>query len=196
MTEPIPWRALTSPDDVAHRIIELYEREGMASYDEAVTQVEHAVQAAGWALAVGATDELVAAALLHDIGHLLTGDHRDEHEFRERDLHHEDVAARFLSRWFGPQVTEPIRLHVAAKRYLCAVEAGYHDSLSPASVRSLELQGGVMSDDEATEFARLDGAAAASDLRRWDDLAKDADRSPVPISAYTGLLFRLVQVPT
>jgi gamma-butyrobetaine dioxygenase len=183
---------MASPDELACRIIELYEREGTARYDETVTQVEHAVQAAEWAQASGAGDELVAAALLHDIGHLFRG----EREFRDRDLHHEDVAARFLSRWFGPEVTEPIRLHVAAKRYLCSGEAGYHDSLSPASVRSLELQGGPMTDDEVTEFARLEGAGAAADLRRWDDLAKDPDRPPVAIATYTGLLARLVQVPT
>lgn len=185
---------MTSPDEVAWAIIDLYEREGMARYDEAITQIEHAVQAAEWAEASGADDDLVVAALLHDIGHLLTGDHRSERAFRDRDLHHEDVAARFLSRWFEPEITEPIRMHVAAKRYLCAVEAGYHESLSPASVRSLELQGGPMDEEEASEFARLDGALAAADLRRWDDLAKDPDRPPVPISSYADMLVGLVRV--
>jgi phosphonate degradation associated HDIG domain protein len=187
---------MTSPDGVVGGILALYEREGMARYDESVTQVEHAVQAAEWAQASGAGDELVAAALLHDIGHLLSGDHSGAREFRDRDLHHESVAARFLSRWFGPQITEPIRLHVAAKRYLCAVEAGYHDSLSPASVRSLELQGGPMSQAGAAEFAGLDGARAAAVLRRWDDLAKNPARPRVPISTYFELLVRLVQVTT
>jgi phosphonate degradation associated HDIG domain protein len=195
VNEPAPWRALTSPTEVAERIIEVFEREGMARYDEAVTQVEHAVQAAQWAEVAGAGDALVAAALLHDLGHLLSGDHRDPDEFRERDLHHEDIAARFLARWFGPEVTEPIRLHVAAKRYLCAVEPGYHDGLSPASVRSLELQGGPMDADQAVAFAGLDHAMDATDLRRWDDLAKDPDRPPVPMSSYTELLARLASIP-
>ena len=186
---------MTSPDAVACAIIELYEREGSARYDEAITQLEHAVQAAECAQDSGAGEQLVAAALLHDVGHLLTGDHRGEREFRDRDLHHEDVAARFLSRWFGPEITGPIRMHVAAKRYLCAIEDGYHESLSPASIRSLELQGGPMSHDEATDFARLPGADAAADLRRWDDLAKNPDRTPVPISVYAEMLVRLVRVP-
>ncbi len=194
MNEPVPWRALTSPTEVAERVIEVYERDGMARYDEAVTQVEHAVQSAEWARRSGADDALVAAALLHDLGHLLSGDHRDG-DFRERDLHHEEVAARFLSRWFGPEVTEPIRLHVAAKRYLCAVEPGYLDGLSPASVRSLELQGGPMSVADATAFAELDGATAATELRRWDDLAKDPDRHPVPLSTFADLLTRLASIP-
>ena len=183
---------MTSPDEVACGIVALYEREGSARYDEAVTQTEHAVQAAEWAQASGAGDELVAAALLHDVGHLLSGEHSGE--FRQRDLHHEDIAARFLSRWFAPEVTEVIRLHVAAKRYLCAIEPGYHESLSPASVHSLELQGGAMSRDEASAFARLDVAAAATDLRRWDDLAKDPERPPVPISAFVDMLVRLLRV--
>jgi gamma-butyrobetaine dioxygenase len=184
-----------SAPDVARRIVELYERDGTDRYDEAVTQIEHAVQAARWAEEAGADDALIAAALLHDIGHLLSGDHRDEHHFRERDLRHEDVAARFLSRWFGPEVTEPIRLHVAAKRYLCAVEPGYHDGLSPASVRSLELQGGAMNAEEAAAFARLDGASAATELRRWDDLAKDPELPSRDIATFTDLLTRVARVP-
>lgn len=196
MTDRNPWRSLTAPAEVAQRLVDLYEREGAAKYDEAVSQTQHAVQAAELAELDGAPGALVAAALLHDIGHLLSGDHQDRHDFRDRDLHHEDVAARFLARWFGADVTEPIRLHVAAKRYLCAVESGYSAGLSPASIRSLELQGGPMTPDESVEFAKFGGAAAATSLRRWDDLAKDPTRSAASIAAYTDLLAGLVHIRT
>ncbi len=187
-----PWREVSEPADVAERLVALYEVFGDDRYDEAVTQSEHAAQSAAFARAEGASDELVVAALLHDLGHLYGG---RSPLSTDRDLHHEEVAARFLGRWFGTGVVEPIRHHVAAKRYLCAVEPAYHATLSPASVASLELQGGVMSPDEAARFEQLDGASNAVRLRRWDDLAKEPGRCVPDVRSYVEVLVAVATQP-
>jgi phosphonate degradation associated HDIG domain protein len=138
---------------------------------EAVTQLAHALQSAAQAEAEHAPPALIAAALLHDIGHLT---HKLGPKPAERgiDDRHEQGGADFLASRFEPAVSEPVRLHVDAKRYLCAVEPGYFPTLSPASVRSLELQGGVFSAAEAEAFIRRPFAADAVRLRRWDEQAK------------------------
>ncbi len=153
------------------RILTVFEKRGADAYfGEPVSQQEHAVQAAWLAVQEGAPDTLVAAALLHDIGHLL-GEEDDPAE-RGIDGHHENAGCAWLAAAFGPEVTEPIRLHVAAKRYLCAVEPSYMDSLSAASIRSLELQGGPFSDAEIHRFEENPWHLDAVRLRRWDDEAK------------------------
>jgi phosphonate degradation associated HDIG domain protein len=139
---------------------------------EAVTQRQHALQAAHLARESGAGPELIAAALLHDIGHLLH-DLPDEAPDEGIDDHHEGLAARWLARHFGEAVVEPVRLHVAAKRYLCAVDPDYFGTLSRPSVVSLGLQGGPMSPEEVGRFRQSPHHEAAVSLRRWDDLAKD-----------------------
>lgn len=187
------WRELDRPIDVAERLIALYEVLGDGRYDEAVSQTEHAAQTAALARADGASDELVVAALLHDIGHLLGG---QADSTPDRDLHHEDVAARFLGRWFGPGVVEPIRHHVNAKRYLCAVESGYRATLSRASAATLELQGGVMSPAEAAQFERLAGAPDAARLRRWDDRAKDPNRRVREVCSYLEVIGAVARQPS
>ena len=184
-----PWRELDTPADVAERLVAVYEVLGDGHYDEAVSQSQHAAQSAALARRAGASDPLVVAALLHDLGHLLGGE--PESGPNHRDMHHEVVAARFLSRWYGPEVTEPIRHHVAATRYLCAIEPGYHATLSPASVRSLDLQGGVMSLDEVAAFEQLPGAVDAATLRRWDDLAKDPELEVDDVRSYLDVLTSL-----
>ena len=190
----IPWRQITEVDDLVERIIAVFEAKGGEHYDEAVTQNEHAVQTAELGRVAGASDELVAAALLHDLGHLLLDEHDHRPDFLDRDLHHEDVAARFLSSWFPEAVTEPIRLHVDAKRYLCAVDDAYHSTLSQASVASLVVQGGPMTIDEVDAFRALDAASAAADLRRWDDLAKDPTVRSAPVRSYAPLLAALATI--
>jgi phosphonate degradation associated HDIG domain protein len=132
---------------------------------EAVTQLEHALQCAALAQAAGAAPALVTAALLHDIGHLADsgGDEKSPHG---------KLAARLLGGLFGRNVTEPIRLHVDAKRYLCATDPSYWASLSDASKRSMEWQGGLFSRDAAETFIELPYANDAIRLRRWDDAAK------------------------
>ncbi len=141
-------------------------------FGEAVSQAEHMCQAAMLAGAAGATDALVAAALLHDIGHFhgaVTGDDL----MTGTDNRHSDTGSRWLARWFGPAVTEPVRLHVAAKRYLCAVEPSYAAQLSPASVFTLSVQGGPMTAEQVRRFEGEPYRADAVALRRWDDQAKD-----------------------
>jgi gamma-butyrobetaine dioxygenase len=130
------------------------------------------LQAAALAEQDGASPELVIAALLHDVGHF-TGPLTGADLMGGTDNRHSDVAADWLGRWFGTAVTEPIRLHVAAKRYLCAVEPAYLEVLSPASAYTLEVQGGPMDDDEVAAFEAEPYAADAVRLRRWDDAAKD-----------------------
>lgn len=190
----VPWMLLRTAADVANAIIDLYERKGASNYDEAVTQLSHALQCGDHARDRGATTETIVAAFLHDIGHLLVDEHDGHGDFLNRDLHHEDVGARFLANWFGPSITEPIRLHVPAKRYLCAVDSGYHDGLSLASVRSLEVQGGPMSNDEVAEFRAAQGSDTAVELRRWDDLAKVADASTSSLDSVRALIESVVRI--
>ncbi|WP_346011954.1 HD domain-containing protein [Streptomyces sp. SID3343] len=158
---------------------------------EAVTMAEHMLQAAALAEADGAGEHLVAAALLHDIGHFhgpLTG--RDL--MAGEDNRHSHTGADWLAARFGPEVTEPIRLHVAAKRYLCAVEPGYVARLSEASVYTLAVQGGPMGVVEARAFAAGAYAVDAVRLRRWDEAAKDASVVGPGFGAFRPLLARLL----
>lgn len=161
-------------------------------YDEQVTELEHALQAAALARADGAPEHLVAAALLHDVGHLVSNDNVTLDDELIEDFHHERVGARYLARWFGPEVTGPVALHVAAKRYLCAVEDGYLEGLSPSSARSLALQGGPMTDAEIEAFERLPRHMEATQVRRWDDRAKVGGLSVADASGYWSLLAALV----
>jgi predicted HD phosphohydrolase len=103
---------------------------------------------------------------------------------RGTDNHHDEAAAAWLGRWFGPEVTEPVRLHVAAKRYLCAVEPEYYDALSDASKYTMGVQGGLMSTDEADAFARQPYAEEAVALRRWDDLGKDPSSDELALESF------------
>lgn len=156
---------------------------GHAMYGgEAVTQLQHALQCAVLARQAGASAGLVTAALLHDYGHLVA----DDEGMAERgvDMMHEEVAADHLARWFGPAVTEPIRMHVAAKRYLCAVDPDYLAGLSPASLASLEVQGGPFTAAEAASFVERAYATDAVRLRIWDDLAKDVEAPTPPIEDF------------
>lgn len=178
------WSDLTEPGAIAKGLGDLYRLRGNDRYDEAVTQTEHALQCASLALSAQANDATVVAALFHDVGHLLIPDERES----EEDRHHEAVAARFLARWFGPDVLTPIELHVDAKRYLCATEPDYFDSLSPASVRSLELQGGPMTEDEVATFDELEFSEVAVDLRRWDDLAKTPNAPTPSLGVFEGIV--------
>jgi gamma-butyrobetaine dioxygenase len=157
---------------IVDTIIGLFDQRGAATYHgEAVSQAEHALQAADLAEREGAPDRLVVAALLHDVGHLLDGQEEDLAD-RGVDGRHEEAGCAWLARHFSPEVTEPIRLHVAAKRYLCTVSSTYLDRLSPASRLSLSLQGGPMSDLECAEFERNPAHGEAVRLRHWDDTAK------------------------
>lgn len=159
-----------SPDEFCDRLFGYLEEAGQGTYDEAVTQLEHGLQCAALAEEAGHGPAAQVAALLHDLGHLVLGE--PETEDAEADERHEIVGARLVTRWFGSEVGAPVALHVAAKRYLVAVEPDYLAGLSPASVRSLELQGGPMAAEEAERFADRPHSELAVELRRWDDLGK------------------------
>ncbi|AUG80223.1 gamma-butyrobetaine dioxygenase [Kitasatospora sp. MMS16-BH015] len=176
--------------DVLDTLAELFAGEGAGEYlGEEVTMAQHMLQAGALAEAAGAPDHLVAASLLHDVGHF--GGSGLE-LMRGADNRHSHTGADWLAHHFGPEVTEPIRLHVAAKRYLCAVEPTYRASLSEASEYTLQVQGGPMSPAEAAEFAALPGAADAVTVRRWDDLAKDAAAPTPAFEHFRPLLGRLL----
>ena len=154
------------------QILALYRQRGQAQYGgEAVSQLEHALQCATLAEENGESPELIAACLLHDLGHLV---HHlgDDPAVRGIDDRHEYRAVPVLEMLFPKAVTTPICLHVAAKRYLCAIDSTYWAALSPASKRSLELQGGIFSQAMADAFIAQPNAESAVKLRRWDDLAK------------------------
>lgn len=155
----------------------IFARAGSRPYrDDAVTMAEHMLQTAALAEGEGAPPHLVAAALLHDVGHFGTDFPENDRDGRhtamlgaECDRRHEEAGARLLAPFFTPEVTEPIRLHVAAKRYLCAVEPGYLDKLAAQTAHTLSLQGGPMPPDEVTAFEASVGAEDAVKLRRWDE---------------------------
>jgi phosphonate degradation associated HDIG domain protein len=165
-------------DPVGHVLSLLAELGGDRYGGEEVTQLAHALQCATLAQQSGASDSLVTAALLHDIGHLVNP--LDEGAARRGiDGAHESLGAAYLSRWFGPAVTAPIAQHVAAKRYLCQAEAGYFDRLSEESVCSLKVQGGPFDAAEAAAFLARPYASEAVALRRWDEEAKNPEmRTP------------------
>jgi gamma-butyrobetaine dioxygenase len=149
------------------------------------------LQAAQLAERDGAADALIVAALLHDVGHF-TGAISGKQLMEGTDNRHSHSGADWLARWFGPEVTEPVRLHVAAKRYPCAVDPVYASLLSPASVYTLGVQGGPMRGAEVTAFAASPYAEAASRLRRWDDAAKDPDVTTPPFEHFRPLLSGLL----
>jgi gamma-butyrobetaine dioxygenase len=174
-------------------IAKLFAGEGAADYlGERVSQAAHMLQAGALAEAAGAPPELIAAALLHDVGHF-TGTRTGQDLMRGTDNLHGDQGAAWLARWFGSQVTEPVRLHVAAKRYLCAVEPGYESGLSPASVYTLGVQGGPMRSDEIATFEANPYAGAACRVRRWDDAAKDPDAVVPALEHFSPLLAALAR---
>lgn len=166
----------------------LYEDQGAVEYlGEAVTIADHMLQTAALAERAGAPDALVAAALLHDIGHLAAA----RAEAGDWERKHDRAGALFLEGRFGPEVVGPVNLHVAAKRYLCAVEPDYFSRLSPASVHTLEKQGGPMRPDEVAAFEAEPGHAEAVRLRRWEEDAKTVGRTAPGFAHYRPLLERL-----
>jgi phosphonate degradation associated HDIG domain protein len=176
---------------IIESIFALYETRRQRKYGEAVTEWQHALQCAALAQAKGEPATLVAACLLHDYGHLL-------HELGEDiankgvDAAHEKLGAEALAQYFPHAVVEPIRLHVEAKRYFCRWHPSYVESLSPASQQSLQLQGGVMTSEEAYEFLLTPFYAEALRLRRYDDAAKVRDAFAPPLEHYRTMLTDLL----
>lgn len=169
-------------------IAALFSQHGTAYYGgEAISQTAHALQCAQLAEQAGESKALIVAALLHDVGHLMLA------ESSTTDMRHQEAGADALAALFGAEVTEPVRLHVAAKRYLCAVDPAYFDTLSPVSVHSLQLQGGVYDADQAAAFAATPHAMEAVRLRRYDDLAKVVDLATPPLTHYLDMAARCVR---
>jgi [1-hydroxy-2-(trimethylamino)ethyl]phosphonate dioxygenase len=165
--------------DLIDRLFEILGCAGAAQYgNERVTQLDHALQCAQQAEASGAPPALIGAALLHDIGHLV---HKfgEDAALRGIDDRHERLGSKLLAKWFVPALSEPVALHVDAKRYLCATEPSYNAILSAGSVRSLALQGGAYDPAGAEAFRAQPYAEDAVRVRRWDEAAKVLGR-PTP----------------
>lgn len=163
---------------------------GAAYFGEPVTVLEHSLQAAWFVQRKGGSETLIAAALLHDLGHLLHSEGEDA-ATRGVDTRHEELAAEALAEHLLAAVLDPIRLHVAAKRYLCFAEPRYLAALSPASVESLALQGGPMSAKEAESFLALAHARDAITLRHADDAAKVRGLTVPELESYRPLVASL-----
>lgn len=181
-----------SPSAIVDDVFRLFEERGHRHYGEDVTELQHALQSATFAQRAGEPDSLVVACLLHDYGHLVhdLGEDIADHGV---DARHEAVGANRLKRLFVDEVVEPGRLHVEAKRYLCWKEPSYLADLSEASRKSLQLQGGPMSEDEARAFEALPHFDAAIRLRRYDDLGKVTDMATPDLEAFRPLLEAFVR---
>jgi phosphonate degradation associated HDIG domain protein len=175
--------------DIRH----LFDTYGAIAYSgDPVTQLQHALQTAALAEEAGADETLVGAALLHDLGHLLNLQGETPSERGIDDLH-QYFALPFLRPVLSDAVLEPIRLHVDAKRCLCAIDDAYFGQLSADSVRSLELQGGIFSKEEAEAFLQKPYAEDALRLRKWDDRAKEENRATPGLDHYLSVVARVMQ---
>lgn len=179
--------------DILAEIQRLLEQKGNGRYGlTLINQQQHALQGAWLAEREGKDDAMIVAALLHDIGHMV-------HDLGENpadagiDDRHEELGHAWLQAHFGPEVTEPVRLHVAAKRYLCAVESDYFARLSPDSVKSLALQGGPMSAEEVAAFEALPRHREAVQLRRYDEQAKVKGLETPPVAHFMPAVARCLR---
>jgi len=177
--------ATPSPNPRLDALFEAFDRLGDEAYREDVSQLSHMLQTAALAVADGAPDALVAAALLHDVGHFVPSPSATD------PVPHEALGVDWLRPLFGPEVWRPVGLHVAAKRYLCAASPGYLERLSAASQKSLIEQGGVFTPAEAERFIAAPYAQDSVRLRRYDDAAKVPDARTPRLDSYRELLDRL-----
>lgn len=179
--------------NIVEFIADIFERRGAESYlGEPVTMSEHMLQGAWLAEQDGAPEELVAAALLHDIGHY-TSEFGTYSPDDVEDKHHDEAGGEVLAPFFPPVIVECVRLHVSAKRYLCATDPTYFSKLSPASVHTLSLQGGPMSAEEVAEFRSNPFHDEAVRVRIWDEGGKVADMKTRAFRDYVPLLERVVR---
>lgn len=175
---------LDDASDAAIAAIEaLFARRGHEIYGEDVTQLEHALQCAAAAADEDAPAELVTAALLHDVGHMLHPDPGGALAGATDDRH-EALGAEWLRQWFPDAVTQPIALHVAAKRCLVRLDPAYAAALSPVSQRTLVLQGGPMAMAQAQAFVASPTGRHAVRLRRWDEVAKSPSMQTPPLAHF------------
>jgi phosphonate degradation associated HDIG domain protein len=176
---------------VAEEVLALYAARGAGAYfGEPVSMTEHGLQAAHFAQLAGAPEALVVAALLHDVGHLIEPVPADIADWTT-DARHEALGARWLAQRFPEQISEPVRLHVAAKRYLCATDPHYFAKLSSASVHTLKLQGGPMPASEVARFESERYFRDAVRVRSWDDAGKVDGLVTNPLGYYVPMIARL-----
>lgn len=184
------WNELSTRrvDGIVDEILRMFETGRRRGYSmEQISHTEHAIQAAMLAEDEGGSQSFVVAALVHDVGHFLEPWPRDIAELGANHQH-EALGSAWISRGFGPEVTEPVRLHVSAKRYLCAVDGDYLGTLTPCSLRSLELQGGPMSAREIEAFEIEPFFDEALALRRIDERSRRPGLKLPPIDDYRGWL--------
>ncbi|MBW4467899.1 MAG: HD domain-containing protein [Pegethrix bostrychoides GSE-TBD4-15B] len=177
--------------DCLQSIFATYQKHGHRQYGETVTELQHALQTATFARQRDESDAMVAAALLHDFGHLL---HSSGEEIAQQgiDMRHENLGANHLAAHFSSAIVEPIRLHVEAKRYLCWADPAYLAELSGASQLSLRLQGGPMDAAEAAQFQRHEYYSAALRLRRYDDMGKVPGMATPALEDFRAMLAALL----
>ena len=162
---------------IIEKILTTFEHRGSEKYGtEAVTQLEHALQSASLAEAENASAQLITAALLHDIGHILDTDELPKDDSVNLDDLHEEIGYQWLLEHFGLGVAKPVQMHVMAKRYLCTIDDSYTKTLSPTSLKSFYDQGGKMSPTEKLAFEKDPFFEVAVALRKWDDTAKEANK--------------------
>lgn len=178
---------------IIDEIFATFERYGALNYGEDASQLQHALQTAELARRNRCSEAMIAAGLLHDIGQFMD-DAGSAAETLGIDAHHEETGAAYLRRYFPDSVTEPVRMHVVAKRYLCASDPAYLQGLSDASTLSLALQGGPMTHEEAHAFEGVPFFADAVQLRRFDDMGKHPEWTVPGLESHRGRLEALLLV--
>ncbi len=186
-------RAAPATGGAVAAVLELFDRLGCDTYGEAIDQRRHALQCASLATDAASPDALVAAALLHDIGHLLSGSDLPGVDRTAVDDRHETVGARWVAPRFGPRAARAVALHVVAKRYRCTVDPAYRRALSPTSQATLMAQGGLLEADAVTRFEEHPGFTDALAVRDWDERAKDPEREVPGFDTYEPVLQRLAR---
>ena len=169
-------------------LFDFIKEEGKTNYDESVTQLQHSLQTASLARIEDGRRHIVIASLLHDIGHLLIDENDSKNDFLKKDLNHENIASNFLKDFFSEEITESIRLHVVAKRYLCSIDNFYYESLSKASKNSFQVQGGALNKEEINELENNKYFKDAVRLRKWDDRGKVSLKEVEELDTYKKMI--------